>query len=83
MISRQGHVKNVNGQQIVGRMFGVLDIIYTDRQTDRQTDSILNTMKERSDGSSRTNGERGGPPLRVYTVLIYNNNTNLINMNTN
>ena len=40
-------------------------------------------MKERSDGSSRTNGERGGPPLRVYTVLIYNNNTNLINMNTN
>ncbi len=34
MIPRQGHINNVNGQQIVGRMFGVLDIIYLYRQTD-------------------------------------------------
>ena len=33
MMSRQGHIIYVNGQQIVGRMFGGFDIIYTDRQT--------------------------------------------------
>ena len=32
---------NVNGQQIVARMFGGLDIIYTDRQTDRHIIYIL------------------------------------------
>jgi hypothetical protein len=35
MYHQDGHIIFVNGQQIVGRMFGGLDIIYKDRQTDR------------------------------------------------
>ena len=36
MISRQGHINNVKDTKKVALMFGGLDIIYTDRQTDRQ-----------------------------------------------
>lgn len=38
----------INDQQIVGQMFGGLDIIYTDRQL------VLNTKKGARSGSSRT-----------------------------
>ena len=41
MIPRQGHIVNyVNAAEIAAQTFGGLDIIYTDRQTDRQTDNI-------------------------------------------
>ena len=33
MYHRDGHINYVKDQQIVGRMFGGLDIIYKDRQT--------------------------------------------------
>ena len=38
MCQRGAYINNVKTDKIVGRFLGGLDIIYTDRQTDRQTD---------------------------------------------
>ncbi len=38
MIPRQGHIKYVKTNEIVGQILACLDIIYLYRQTDRQTD---------------------------------------------
>ena len=40
MCQRGAYINNVKTDKIVGRFLGGLDIIYTDRQTDRQTCSL-------------------------------------------
>ncbi len=48
MSQRNGHINNVKDTKKVALILGVLDIIYTDRQTDRQTYSL-----KHEDGAQR------------------------------
>ena len=55
MNHQDGYENNVKDTRKVALTFGVLDIIYTDRQTDRQTDVVLDVIrKTQRSGSSRT-----------------------------